>query len=283
MFLGDFGCFNDFFDCGAILLTLRPTRSGFGFGAADPPQEYDHPPLIEVWLGVEFDPPLIWNDAVEAAIHQRLGSDWGRIWKSIGPAERHSFETTRIERQLTDIMGDRAIRFGSPGFCFGWLGHNGSRYPRYESIRDGFVATLDAVRELMPELGSPLRWNVTYVNRIPQGTVWNSPDDWGFFRLWQPNPLPKLGIVCDGFAGRWQFPLDLERGLLAIEFTHETQASDENPFESLWLRITASGCTELHESSLFDGLDFGREKIVRAFSELITPQAKHFWGEAPRR
>ena len=271
------------FHGGAILPTLTPLRSGFGFGTPVPPQEFAHPPLIEVWLGIDFDLPADFDEVVAAEWHERLGPEWPAVWQSIGPTERHTPGTTRIERQLREVMGDRAIRFSNEGFCFGWLGHNGSMYPRYEAIRDGFVSTLDAVHDVMPKLGLPKRWNVSYVNRIPQGTVWTSPADWTFFRLWQPNPLKKLNIGPEGFAGSWQFPLDDERGTLTVELTHEVAPSTANDEESLWLRITASGPTDSEESSLFDGLDFGREMIVRAFSELVTPHAKQFWGAAPAR
>ena len=262
--------------------TLTPLRSGYGFGLPELPQEFAHPPLIEVWLGVDFDLPADFDEIGAAEWHERLGPEWPAAWQSIGPRERHAPGTTLIERQLRDVMGDRAIRFNSSGFCFGWLGHNGSMYPRYEAIRDGFVATLDAVRDVMPKLGLPTRWTVSYVNRIPHGTVWDTPADWSFFRLWQQNPLHKLNIVPIGFSGSWQFPLNDERGTLSIEMTHETVSVDGNDNESLWLRITASGDADCHESSVFDGLDFGREIIVRAFSELVTPSDKQFWGASPR-
>ena len=263
--------------------TLTPLRSGFGFGIPDPPQEYAHPPLIEAWLGVDFDVSTDFHEITASAWHDRLGPEWPVVWPSAGPTDRPSLSATGSERQMRDVMGDRGIRFRREGFSFGWLGHNGSRYPRYEAIRDGFVATLDAVRDVMPKLGSPTRWTVSYVNKIPQGTVWSSPDDWSFFRLWQPIPLKKLNIEPAGFSGTWQFPLDDERGTLSIEFRHEPGGTPTNEDESLWIRITASGPTDSHESSLFDGLDFGREMIVRSFGELVTPHAKQFWGASLTR
>jgi uncharacterized protein (TIGR04255 family) len=266
------------FHGGAILPTLTPLRSGFGFAAPEPPQEFAHPPLVEVWLGIDFGLPADFDQITAEQWQHRLGPEWPAAWQSIGPLERHTPRTTEIERQLCDVMGDRAIRFSHEGFCFGWLGHNGGRYPRYEAIRDGFVATLDAVHDVMPKLGSPSRWSISYVNKIPQGTVWSTPADWNFFRLWQPNPLKKLNIEPEGFSGYWQYPLDDERGTLMIELTHELNPFPGNEPESLWLRMTASGPTGAHESSLFDGLDFGREMIVRAFGELVTPPAKQFWG-----
>jgi uncharacterized protein (TIGR04255 family) len=250
---------------------------------SDPPTEYAHPPLIEAWLGVEFSSPaqLITVDATEWK--QRLGPEWPAVWQSIGPVERHAPAITQLERQLRNVMNDRAIRFGPAGFSFGWLGYEGSHYPRYEAIRDGFVATLDAVRDVIPNIGVPTKSYVTYVNRIPLGTVWLNSEDWSFFRLWQPNPLTKLKVGSDTFAGSWAFPLDADRGKLTIELTHEAANEVSTEIESLWLRITTSGPIDSDEASLFDSLDFGREMIVRAFAELTSTNAKQYWGVASRK
>ena len=264
---------------GAILPSSTPLTSDFRAGPSELPSEFAHPPLIEAWLGVEFSPPvdLLTIEAVEW--RRRLGPEWSAAWQSIGPDQRHAPGTTQVERQLCTLMNDRAIRLGNQHFSFGWLGHDGCIYPRYEAIRDGFVATLDAVRDLVPGVGMPIRKTVSYLNRIPQGTVWTTPDDWSFFRLWQPNPLNKLKIGQEGFVGLWRFSLEEERSTLKVELTHE----QDHEGQSLWLRLTACGPTEANESSLFDGLDYGREMIVRAFSELVTTDAKEYWGVSPRK
>ena len=258
-------------------------RSGFRFGTSDLPYEFAHPPLIEAWLGVEFDCPTDFMNVEATEWRQRLGPEWPVSCQSVGPAEHHAPRMQAIERQLCNVMSDRAIRIASNRFSFGWLGHDGNMYPRYEAIRDGFVATLDAVRDVVPQLGLPVRSRVSYLNRIPQGTVWNTPEDWSFFRLWQPNPLQKLKIEPNGFAGLWLFPLEAERGALTIELTHEPSTESSQQTQALWLRITSSGPTDADEASLFDGLDFGREMVVRAFSDLVSSDAKDFWGVAPRK
>lgn len=259
-----------------------PLRSGFRFGTPELPHEFAHPPLIEAWLGVEFCEPADFTKIEPAEWRNRLGPEWTASWQPIA-ADHHAPGMTRTGRQLRNVMNDRAIRFGMQEFSFGWLGHDGSIYPRYETIRDGFVATLDAIRDVMPRIGRPVRSSVSYVNRIPQGTVWTTPDDWSFIRLWQPSPMHKLRIGPEGFAGLWQFPLEAERGSLTIELTHELANEPANDTESLWLRITSSGPTDRDESSLFDGLDYGREMVVRAFNELVTSDAKEYWGVSPRK
>lgn len=246
------------------------------------PYEFAHPPLIEAWLGVEFDSATNLHEIDAKIWREQLGLEWQGTWQLVGPAERHSPGQMQIEKQLRNVMSDRAIRFRPNGYSFGWQGYDGNIYPRYETIRDGFVATLDAVTALVPEIGAPKRTVVSYLNRIPRGTTWSNPQDWSFFRLWHPNPLPKVGIGFDQFTGRWQFPLEGHAGTLDVEFTHEHSNEELACPESVWLRITCTTETQT-EDSLFDDLDHGRTMIVRAFDELVSSDAKEFWGVTPRR
>jgi hypothetical protein len=256
-----------------------PARTGFRISASEEaPAIYAHPPLVESWLSVEFAPagePFTTN---ASAVRTVLGPEWTGTWREVpGPTPSGSL-------QLTNVMGDRALRLTPVGFAFGWLGYSGERYPRYESVRDGFVAVLDKIRELTGKAGVeliPHRWSVRYANRIPQGTVWSTPDDWGFFGLWQPLPLKGLGIEPAGIHSQWELPLEAERGSLTVEFRHDqTQSSDAG--ECLWINLMTAGIVEDAETGLFDCFDYGREVIVRAFNELVSPAAKSYWGVSAR-
>jgi len=256
-----------------------PVRSGFRVaGPAVSPPEYAHPPLVESWLAVDFVEGRERFELDAAALRERLGPEWFGSWQVVEDDSKSD------DRQLGNVMGDRAVRLTARGFAFGWLGHRGERYPRYEPIRDGFVAALDAVRDVSRREGrdlAPRRWSVRYVNRIPQGTVWMTPGDWAFFRLWQPVPLKVLGIECDGYKGRWELPLDAERGTLTVKFRHG--ASDlTDGLDDIWIALQAKGPTDGADTGLFDGLDYGREVIVRAFNELVSLDAKTYWGVSRR-
>lgn len=260
-----------------------PLQSGVRLVSPELPHEFAHPPLIEVWLGVEYDDPVNFEPVEAMEWRRRLGPEWPPVWRTIGPVERHAPAVTHVEKQMQNVMGDRAIRFGPHGFSYGWLGYDGSIYPRYETIRDGFVATLDAVSDVLPGIGSPKRTTVSYLNRIPQGTVWTTVRDWSFFRLWQPSPLQKLGIVDHDVSGCWQYPLEGKRGTLRVEFSHESALMTPLEIESVWLRITSASEISDEDGSLFDGLDHGREMVVRSFNELVTSEAKDFWGVLLRK
>ena len=48
--------------------------------------------------------------------------------------------------------------------------------------------------------------------------------------------------------------------------------------ENVWINLTARGPVEDAETGVFDGLDYGREVIVRSFNDLVSPDAKKYWG-----
>lgn len=256
-----------------------PVRTGVRSSGADVASaSYAHPPLVESWLAVDLvggGEPLRQK---AGSLHAALWPEWITGWKSVPN------EASPEYLELINVMGDRALRLTAKGFEFGWLGYTGERYPRYEAIRDGFVAVLDAVRRISNHPTEPLisdRWSVRYANRIPQGTVWSTPGDWSFFRLWQPDPLARLEIEPAGFRGLWELPLVAHRGTLTVEFRHVAASSPDEP-NCVWINLTAAGSVETGDTSLFDGLDFGRDTIVRSFGELVSLDAKDYWGITAR-
>lgn len=256
-----------------------PVRSGFRVaGPHVSPPEYAHPPLVESWLAVDFVEGQERFELDAAALRERLGPEWFGSWQVVDDDSKSD------DRQLDNVMGDRAVRLTARGFAFGWRGYQGEHYPRYETIRDGFVATLDAVRGVAGREGrdlTPRRWSVRYVNRIPRGTVWRTPGDWSFFRLWQPVPLKVLGIGCDGYKARWELPLEAERGTLTVKFRHGAGDLTDG-LDDVWITLQAKGPTDGADTGLFDGLDYGREVIVRGFNELVSFDAKTYWGVSRR-
>lgn len=261
-----------------------PVRSGFRVASPEvSAPEYAHPPLVESWLAVDFVEGKERFELDSAALRERLGPEWFGSWQVVDDDSKSD------DRQLGNVMGDRAVRLTTRGFAFGWLGYRGEHYPRYETIRDGFVATLDAVRDVARRDNrdlAPRRWSVRYVNRIPQGTVWMTPGDWSFFRLWRPVPLKVLGIECDGYKARWELPLEAERGALTVKFRHGVSEGDASDIAEglgdIWITLQAKGPIDGADTGLFDGLDYGREVIVRAFNELVSPDAKTYWGVTRR-
>jgi hypothetical protein len=126
------------------------------------------------------------------------------------------------------------------------------------------------------------QWEATYINQIPRGTVWQRPDDWTFF-----SPLrcvPTIDGIVEGeeFTGEWHFVIPDKRGRLHIQWQHALSAMPDEPErEIIQLTLTARGPLEPRANDtqpVLNGLDLGRETIVRAFAHLMSNEANKHWG-----
>lgn len=242
--------------------------------------EYAHPPLVAATLGVMYHNRAGNDDAALTQFQQALGAEWLGRWTKV----QHSFDTvdmglTSFGQELSNVLGDRRLRISEHHFDFTWSGAEEGRYPRYENLRDGFVAAWDAWSQAQrPAVETPLRWGVSYLNRIPQGTVWHTPADWSFFRLL----ASQANVVSDHlprrFSARWKYDLAEIQGVLGIELSlHAESPTSETP--CLWLKLTASGpAQQIDSMDLLDGMDSGRAVIVKTFSDLLSPAANAYWG-----
>jgi len=169
---------------------------------------------------------------------------------------------------------------------FNWLGNEGVGYRRYPAVREGFKNVLEQFadfvkREKIGEL-RPNQWEVTYVNNIPEGTVWNKPSDWSFF---QPlAAVPSLPGLAEGesFSGEWHFVIPEQRGRLHVNWRHGlAPPATQEARETIWLTLTARGPITTGDDvmqAVLDGIDLGRATIVKSFRALMTDRANQYWG-----
>ncbi len=240
--------------------------------------EYAHPPLVAATLGVLFDRQFLWEKPLLADFRQRLGPEWLSEWTSISASDTDP--RTDLGRtasggfHLKNLLEDRELQIGRGHFSFTWLGADDGRYPRYENVRDGFVAAWDAwcASSTLPA-DSVAKWIVSYVNRIPQGAVWQHPADWSFCKL-----MPATaGLLESITSGHWTMLCPgIADGLVAA-WTLEAAPDGTTP-PCVWFRLTAQGDADLEAGNLLDGMDSGRAAIVQTFSELMSPAANAYWG-----
>ena len=239
--------------------------------------EYAHPPLVAATLGVYYgDAPSKIDPTSLTEFQHRLGPEWVGRWKEISleiESPETNFGIEHDGHQLTNVLKDRVVRVQSDLFTFTWLGTADARYPRYENLRDGFVAAWDvwsALHELNGEKAHT--WAVSYLNRIPQGTVWQTPADWSFFQL-QPR--------CDSMSTRvecahWQVRTPELNDTLEVSWMIDTSSRDSD-LPAIWVKLTATGDAG-QPSSFLDGMDAGRAAIVQTFSDLMSHAANAYWG-----
>lgn len=259
--------------------------------------DFERPPVVETVLGVQFTPLNLMN-AHLGAFWKRLGAAWpnvkdapplppqferfgeGVVWGSALLVQVCQESSSRI--QIRNADGDKMIQAQRDRFHYNWLGHEGGEYPRYKSVRAEFDKLLEEFRRFVREesLGhlQPNQWEVTYVNHLPKGTVWAKSSEWPeLFRRLIVFPDKLASTQLESFGGEWHYRIEPQRGRLHVNLQHGRRKDTE----VLVLTLTARGPVDERDpkgTSLDDGLNFGREAIVKAFKELTSEAAHEYWG-----
>lgn len=167
---------------------------------------------------------------------------------------------------------------------FNWLGESGGPYARYPGIRTGFEQAVQRFQEFLKQenLGElrPNQWEVTYLNHIPKGTVWNAVIDWNFCRLVGDLPTYQELIEPESFRADWHFVIPNQRGRLHVEWQHAHRTSPD-PKEIVVLNLTARGPLNPEKigiETILAGVDLGRQTIVKTFQKIMSDEANAYWG-----
>lgn len=263
--------------------------------------DYSNPPVIETVLGLQFD-------SLQSLTNGHLGAFWRTLpndeWPTVSDAPLLGSQHERFDDpsqwrkdfrvqftsgapkcrvKIRNQLGDRMIQVQDSRFHLNWLRTEGKAYPRYEAIRDEFIPQFDHFQDFVRESGLVgLRinqWEITYVNQIPRGTVWESPADWGFFLPLNGVPtIPEL-IEGESYTGEWHFVIPPRRGRLHIQWQHD-RGDDGSP-DFVRLVFTARGPLgpmDAAPEEIRASLDLGRATIVKAFRNLMSDSANSYWG-----
>lgn len=259
--------------------------------------DYERPPVVETVLGVQFEPLPKMRNAHLGAFWRTLPSEWNSIEDapSLEPqSEIFSdapdwgglrFRLTQdlsSRLQIRNETGNRMIQVQNGRLHINWLGHDNNEYVRYRQVKADFDSILKQLECFVVQEGlgdlRPNQWEVTYINRIPRGTVWETPEDWTFF-----HPLGDVtrlsSVKLESFGGEWHYEIPARRGRLHIQFQH-VRKPGQSPDESIVINLTARGGVGGDENvtNWSNGLDVGHETIVTTFKEIMSDSANQFWG-----
>lgn len=263
--------------------------------------EYESPPVIETVLGVQFDRlPGLKNAHLGAFWKTMDPSEWPAV--NDGPPLQSMFEeftesaswAKGLQLQITQDPSSRLmiksqdqirmIQLQNGRLHFNWLGQTGARYPHYGNVRKGFISALELFVKFIAQekLGDihPNQWEVTYLNHIPKGTVWNDPKDWGFFRPLAAVPSVQGLVEGESFGGGWSFVIPENRGRLHVQWQHGKRG-ETGEQEIIVLNFTARGPVSEggdRVQAILEGVDLGRATIVKSFSKFMTDEANRYWG-----
>lgn len=274
---------------------------------------FEKPPVVETVLGVQFIPlpkfrnahlgafwkhlnsdrrKLLsgdWTDLVDAATlepaFERFGEE--KAWAPLGPSLKLTSDpSARI--QIRNTSGDAMVQLQNGRLYYNWLGKDGGDYPRYKYVRPRFDELLEGLRQFLRNEGlgeiEPDQWEITYVNHLPKGTVWNQAEDWANLFVGLPGPwCAPSSVRLESFGGSWHFEIEPQRGRLHVEARHARAGSAEG-HEILRLTLTARGPVSENPDeglTLDEGLKLGRTVIVKTFNDITSSEAHKYWG--PRK
>lgn len=261
--------------------------------------DYDRPPVNEVVLGVQFNsltnfsaihPGLFWQKIRCAypghSVHPPIAANTETfegpvlteplvktVISNTPPTFRYWF-LDNSENQLVQVQADR--------FLHNWRKVSGEEdYPHYSNILPEFkkqwLTFLDFIKK--EELGTVNlnHWEVTYVNYIHQGDGWNDLGDlYKVFPFLSNNVLEGHLKKPEGFnmALAYAYPDELAR--LYVELSQAFRRSDNLPL--IQFKLTVKGQLASNDNEdLYRRLDFGRETIVKNFTDLTSSEAHKLW------
>jgi uncharacterized protein (TIGR04255 family) len=262
-----------------------------------PLPKFERPPVIETVLGVQFDRLAGFSGAHAGAYWQkylgdefetaqdaarledqieRFGDDirWGL---SGGFVVRPGHTPNRIQI----ISGaDRMVQIQDTRFIYNWRKRERG-YPSYERLRPEFFEAFTNFQAYVRDakLGElePNQWEVTYLNHLARGELWDLPQDWTriFPGLYIPRRFDLATI--ESFSSEWHYVIAGDRGRLHVALNHGRAAID-GP-EVLVLTLTARGPIDMQKRhDLTSGLDLGHEAIVTTFTAMTSDEAHKHWG-----
>lgn len=221
------------------------------------------------------------DDAPPVPLALEIFSDepeFGTPGIGIGPASGDS----RLRLRSSD--GTRMVQVQNGWLLANWMKRGDSAYPGYsgkpnqpgvlEQFTNAYTKFIEFLKsEGLPTI-SPDVWEVTYIDHIPRGTVWESWAD-------VPRVVPGLLGGCSSprgnfhsIGGNWGFGLGQSRGRLAISLQTARTVADP-PADVLVVRSTARG--PIIQGPLVDSLNLGQAVVVDTFMAVVSEDAKAYW------
>ena len=260
--------------------------------------KFDSPPVVETVLSVQFAPLQKFTDAHAGWFWKNyLDKEWHNV--QVAPKIDDQFERFGDEmrwgqtgafritgpgpERLQIIRSDeeRMIQIQDTRFIYNWKKQEGS-YPSYDELLPEFQRTFSQFEKFAEEAGFgsllPNQWEVTYVNHILKGDLWQSFKDWP--NIFPSLPLPSLNtssLSPEDFRGEWRSIIKGSLGRLYTTLSRGKVGSDKGP-EIIQLQFTARGPVNPEiPSDLQSGFRLGHESIVLSFTEMTSDAAHKHW------
>lgn len=261
--------------------------------------DFDHPPVVETVLGVEFAPLKGWDV-------RHFGLFWAEVKTRFptletkppllrsGAAEGGAINlvleqfgdpTAGIRCWLIDEDETRLLQIQADRFIHNWRKVKGDeRYPHYnEAVRPRFEAELNEFLAFLDSNEIPRpdwkRCEVTYINHLEKGREWQSLDDLPrVFPAFRSAALAGAELsVPESVNIRWKHRLD-ESGWLTFALQSATRSKDEKKLLQYQISSQISLGEDADVVEILEALDHGRYAVVKSFETSTSPEMHDLWG-----
>ena len=267
---------------------------------------FEKPPVTETVLGLQFETipgftnahlgafwsylggreywPTVRDAAAVAPSFERFGEE--RQWKNLDALNFDISQTPPTRMQIQDASANRMVQIQRDRLVYNWTAtQSGCEYVRYEKLRPEFDDILQKLHDFLKAQSlppiQPNQWEVTYINQIAQGTVWNDASDWRKVFTFQAVPPAEVnGCTLENFSGGWIYEIAPQRGRLRLNVQHAWL--EPNGKQILLFNLTARGPIKdgaAAVSTIGEGLEVGHEMIARSFVSLTSEEARKYWGQ----
>ena len=267
----------------------------------DPLPKFDAPPVVETVLSIQFEPlprftgamaGRFWRSHLMGAdndwpasaevpalqeVRERFGGDVQ--WKPTGfQISSHEGRSQRTQFMRAD--DERMVQMQDNRLILNWK-KGQADYPSYEALFPEFLSLFEGFKAFSRDSGfddlSLNQWEVTYVNHILKGDLWNSPCDWGNIAANLAIPKVDRSIArSESGALQWKFIIGENLGRLHVSSRHVKIATGDE--EAIRLELTARGSINDAEAGDIKGcFDLGHETIVRFFTAFTSNMAHNAW------
>ena len=256
----------------------------------DPPKGLNHGHLGAFWATQRSSLPLVRAAQPIRTTNEVFGNQGQWLPPSLRLALTNEPEcrlqmTSSDDQWMCQVQRDRLV--------VNWRKRS-AQYPRFAATWSRFEQAWQSWQAFLVELDFPVLkprlWDLTYVNRIPKGILWESPSDW-------PKVLPGLwggaftsieGTRFKGLQGQWVWESVAPVARLYVE-PKPGKSTDQPSQDVLLVFLSARGpvlppengpaADDASVSELIEaGMNPGHFLIVSTFDGMVSEDAKKAWN-----
>lgn len=255
--------------------------------------KFDAPPVVEVALSLQFDalPSLsaahigwYWKECLGASwpsvsqahpikdVFEKFGEE--REWGKQGILIEQGPDSLRL--QFIEASDERMIQVQNTRFVYNWRKRSGD-YPSFKKLLPEFEKRFDEFCMFLRKTGigkvAPNQWELTYIDHVVQGPLWETLSDWKNISPMLCAPASVDDQLLDSFKADWHIVIGGSKGRLRVSAQHVRVTGPRGP-EALALNFTARGPVE---DDFREGFKLGHEHTVRLFTEMTSKEAHRVW------